>query len=97
MSSPLWEKCLSHLEVELSAQQLNTWLRPLQAIQTKNSLRLLAPNPYVQAWVQEQLEQKINTLVLALSHGDIETVQIEVGTKITEQSPDSTTETTPAR
>ena len=90
MSSPLWEKCLSHLEGELSAQQLNTWLRPLQAIQTKNSLRLLAPNPYVQAWVQEQLEQKINTLVLALSHGDIESVQIEVGTKLSEQSPDST-------
>lgn len=90
MSSPLWEKCLSHLEGELSAQQLNTWLRPLQAIQTKDSLRLLAPNPYVQAWVQEQLEQKINTLVLALSHGDIETVQIEVGTKLAEPSPDST-------
>ncbi|RKZ87293.1 MAG: chromosomal replication initiator protein DnaA [Gammaproteobacteria bacterium] len=85
MSAPLWEKCLSHLEGELSAQQLNTWLRPLQAIQTKDSLRLLAPNPYVQAWVQEQLEQKINTLVLALSHGDIETVQIEVGTKLIEQ------------
>lgn len=90
MSSPLWEKCLSHLEGELSAQQLNTWLRPLQAIQTKNSLRLLAPNPYVQAWVQEQLEQKINTLVLALSHGDIEAVQIEVGTKLTEPSPVNT-------
>jgi chromosomal replication initiator protein len=87
--SALWEKCLSHLEGELSAQQLNTWLRPLQAIQTKDRLRLLAPNPYVQAWVQEQLEQKINTLVLALSHGDIETVQIEVGTKLTEQSPDT--------
>jgi len=85
VSAPLWEKCLSHLEGELSAQQLNTWLRPLQAIQTKDSLRLLAPNPYVQAWVQEQLEQKINTLVLALSHGDIETVQIEVGTKLIEQ------------
>ena len=97
MSSPLWEKCLSHLEGELSAQQLNTWLRPLQAIQTKNSLRLLAPNPYVQAWVQEQLEQKINTLVLALSHGDIEAVQIEVGTKLTEQLPVNTNAPRPSK
>ena len=80
MSSPLWEKCLSHLEGDLSAQQLNTWLRPLQAIQSGGTLRLLAPNPYVQAWVQEQLETKIIQLVQALSQGSINTVSIEVGT-----------------
>ena len=80
MSSPLWEKCLSHLEGDLSAQQLNTWLRPLQAIETEDSLRLLAPNPYVKAWVQEQLEQQINGLIIHLSNGLIEKVAIEVGT-----------------
>ncbi len=80
MSSPLWEKCLSHLEGDLSAQQLNTWLRPLQAIETADSLRLLAPNPYVQAWVQEQLESQINILIQSLSQGLINTVNIEVGT-----------------
>ncbi len=80
MSSPLWEKCLSHLEGELSAQQLNTWLRPLQAVQTPTSLRLLAPNPYVQAWVQEQLETKINQLIQALSQGAITSITIDVGT-----------------
>ena len=80
MSSPLWEKCLSHLEGELSAQQLNTWLRPLQAIQTPTSLQLLAPNPYVQAWVQEQLETKINQIIQALSQGAITSVTINVGT-----------------
>ena len=79
MSSPLWEKCLSHLEGELSAQQLNTWLRPLQAIESIDSLRLLAPNPYVQAWVQEQLETKITQLVGALSHGKISSIIVEVG------------------
>lgn len=81
MSSPLWDKCLSHLEGELSAQQLNTWLRPLQAIETGDSLRLLAPNPYVQAWVQEQLESKINKLINGLTQGLIHTVNIEVGSK----------------
>ncbi|MCX4187989.1 chromosomal replication initiator protein DnaA [Methylophaga sp. OBS4] len=81
MSSPLWEKCLSHLEGDLSAQQLNTWLRPLQAIETEDSLQLLAPNPYVKAWVQEQLEQQINGLIQALSQGAIGKVNIEVGTK----------------
>lgn len=81
MSSPLWEKCLSHLEGELSAQQLNTWLRPLQAIETEDSLRLLAPNPYVKAWVHEQLEQQINTLIKGLTNGAISKIDIEVGTK----------------
>ena len=79
VSSPLWEKCLSRLEGELSAQQLNTWLRPLQAIETNDSLQLLAPNPYVQAWVQEQLEAKINHLLDALSQGRILSASIEVG------------------
>lgn len=90
MSSSLWEKCLSHLEGELSVQQLNTWLRPLQAIESNNTLRLLAPNAYVQAWVEEQLEHTINDLLTKLSHGKVKQIQIEVGTDLTE-------ETTPAK
>jgi len=85
VSSSLWEKCLSHLEGELSVQQLNTWLRPLQAIETEDSLRLFAPNAYVQAWVQEQLEHSINDLVANLTHDKIRTVQIEVGTNVAEK------------
>lgn len=81
MSSPLWEKCLSHLEGDLSAQQLNTWLRPLQAIETGDSLQLLAPNPYVKQWVQEQLEAQINGLLAGLTAGAINKVNIEVGTR----------------
>jgi chromosomal replication initiator protein len=81
VSSSLWEKCLSHLEGELSVQQLNTWLRPLQAIETEDTLRLLAPNAYVQAWVQEQLEHSINDLLINLSQGKVKQIQIEVGTE----------------
>lgn len=91
MSSSLWEKCLSHLEGELSVQQLNTWLRPLQAIETEDSLRLLAPNAYVQAWVQEQLEHTINDLVANLTHNKISTAQIEVGSNIPEKTTEKST------
>ncbi|NOQ94916.1 MAG: chromosomal replication initiator protein DnaA [Methylophaga sp.] len=93
MSSPLWEKCLSHLEGELSAQQFNTWVRPLHAIETNDNLRLLAPNPYVQAWVQEQLEAKINQLLGALSQGKISSASVEVGSsKVEERRQDPTPE-----
>lgn len=97
MSSSLWEKCLSHLEGELSVQQLNTWLRPLQAIETDNTLRLLAPNTYVQAWVQEQLEHTINDLLGNLSQGKVNRIQIEVGTHSLEETtePEKTTAKAP--
>ena len=91
MSSSLWEKCLSHLEDELSVQQLNTWLRPLQAIETKDSLCLLAPNAYVQTWVQEQLEQRLNKLVASLTQNKISSVQVEVGNNIPDRAPTKTT------
>lgn len=91
MSSSLWEKCLSHLEDELSVQQLNTWLRPLQAIETKDSLCLLAPNAYVQTWVQEQLEQRLNKLVASLTQNKISSIQIEVGNNIPDRAPTKTT------
>ena len=90
MPSSLWEKCLSHLEGELSVQQLNTWLRPLQAIETKDSLCLLAPNAYVQTWVQEQLEQRLNKLVASLTQNKISTVQVEVGSNIPDREPNKT-------
>ena len=91
MSSSLWEKCLSHLEDELSVQQLNTWLRPLQAVETKDSLCLLAPNSYVQTWVQEQLEQRLNKLVASLTQNKISSIQIEVGNNIPDRAPTKTT------
>lgn len=93
MSSPLWEKCLSHLEGELSAQQLNTWLRPLQAEESTEHLRLYAPNAYVKAWVEEQLEAKINILVSALSDGIITAIDIEVGSNKPAAEPEPSKET----
>jgi chromosomal replication initiator protein len=49
----LWKTCLESLEQELSEQQLNTWIRPLQALEDDDELRLLAPNRFVLDWVKE--------------------------------------------
>ena len=55
MGLTLWKNCLVRLEGELSAQQFNTWIRPLHAIENSSSLHLLAPNSFVCDWVSEHL------------------------------------------
>ena len=59
---PLWKKCLERLEEELSAQQFNTWIRPLQAVCEQRLLRLLAPNRFVMDWVKERFIGRIAEL-----------------------------------
>ncbi|GIS90605.1 MAG: hypothetical protein CM1200mP20_06460 [Pseudomonadota bacterium] len=47
MSVALWKLCLSRLEDDLSAQQFNTWVRPLHAVENPEGLTFLAPNRFV--------------------------------------------------
>jgi len=78
--SPVWKKCLERLEEELSAQQFNTWLRPLHAVQDGQSLRLLAPNRFVMDWVRDRFFERIAELTGEYSGGAL-TVQVEVGSQ----------------
>ena len=66
-----WPTCLSRFEQELSAQQFNTWIKPLQAELVKttlgdNALRILAPNKFVQQWVKERFLTKIESIATEL-------------------------------
>ncbi|HSG88429.1 MAG TPA: chromosomal replication initiator protein DnaA [Pseudomonadales bacterium] len=63
MEPAVWQKCLDHLQDELSAQQFNTWIRPLQAIGDEVSIRLLAPNVYVRDQVSTLFLNRITELV----------------------------------
>lgn len=80
MQSPVWKKCLERLEEELSAQQFNTWLRPLHAVQDNQMLRLLAPNRFVVDWVRERFLERIVELSGEYSNGTLG-VQVEVGSQ----------------
>ena len=73
----MWDHCLSRLESELPEQQFNTWIRPLHAIEDSESLRLLAPNRFVQDWVEENFLARIRELVL-LQNTDL-SVSLEIG------------------
>lgn len=61
-----WSTCLSRFEQELSAQQFNTWIKPLKMEVVDNTVRLLAPNKFVQQWVKDRFLNKIETLASEL-------------------------------
>lgn len=74
----LWKKCLERLEEELSAQQFNTWIRPLHATAEANRLRLLAPNRFVMDWVRERYVDRISELAALYLERQV-AVSVEVG------------------
>ena len=76
--SATWSRCVGALEHELPEQQFNTWVKPLQAIESGTELRLLAPNRFVVDWVRTHLLERIETLLLA--DGGLP-VSIEIGSR----------------
>jgi chromosomal replication initiator protein len=76
--SASWSRCVGALEHELPEQQFNTWVKPLQAIESGTGLRLLAPNRFVVDWVRTNLLGRIESLLLA--DGGLP-VSIEIGSR----------------
>ena len=62
-SNTVWAACLDRLQDKLSEQQLNTWLRPLHALEANGELRLLAPNQFVLEHVRDHLLATIRVTV----------------------------------
>jgi chromosomal replication initiator protein len=81
LSESLWNRCLRVLESELPAQQFNTWVRPLQAIERDGELRLLAPNRYVIEWLGENSLSRIRELLLEFADGEAPDLVLDVGTR----------------
>ena len=77
----MWSNCLQRLEQELSDQQLNTWIRPLQVVEDNNQIRLLAPNRFVQDWVKKNFHDKIQSILLDLDTEQSIQLNIEIGSQ----------------
>ena len=58
-----WITCVEQLSVELTVEQLNTWIRPLQADMKAHHLRLFAPNRFVKDWVAGRYLDRIQQLI----------------------------------
>ena len=63
MVSMTWERCLDRLEVDLTPEQFNTWIRPLHAVEDGSILRLLAPNHFVRDWVSKHFLDRIRKII----------------------------------
>jgi chromosomal replication initiator protein len=85
----LWQQCLLRLENELPAQQFNTWIRPLHAIENGENLRLLAPNQFVLDWVRKHHFDTISQTLHDIGPNPATKVQLDIGSskKITDRPP----------
>ena len=85
--SSLWSQCLSRLEGELPSQQFNTWIRPLQAIETPVELKLLAPNRFVLDWVRQHYFSRIEEVLAAQGLSPCPALLLEIGSRPAPTAP----------
>ena len=57
-----WDICVEQLAAELTTEQLNTWIKPLQVEETVQSIFLFAPNRFVKDWVTDRYLDRIQSL-----------------------------------
>ena len=65
--SSVWDLCLGRLEDNLSPQQFNTWIRPLQASEEGRGLKLLAPNQFVRDFIVKEMLDEVQKLANSLA------------------------------
>lgn len=83
-----WAHCLLRFEQELSAQQYNTWIKPLKARVNGQSVQIIAPNKFVMQWVKSKFFNRIESM----AHGLSQTATVELIVDHSDQPPASTAE-----
>lgn len=99
MQASPWNRCVKQLRADLSEQQFNTWIRPLQAVEDGSTLRLLAPNRFVVNWINDHCLEQIQSYV-GVSSPPVDVI-LEVGSlgaprKVAVEDGGTPTETRPA-
>lgn len=76
----VWSHCLQRLEQEYPAEDVHTWLKPLQAINHNNELHLLAPNAFVVERIQADYLSRIQALADHFAGSPLP-VRVQVGSQ----------------
>ena len=79
--SQTWRQCVELLESELSDTDLNTWIRPLQAFEANTSIKIMAPNRFVQERVTQQFLERIQQLIKQIGGDASKSISIDVGSQ----------------
>lgn len=81
MENSIWQQCVKQLEHELSAQQFNTWIRPLQAVEAEDGIEILAPNRFVLDWIRDKYGERIRGILSDIADGEPLEVKLAIGSK----------------
>lgn len=74
-----WPRCLERLEAEFPAEDVHTWLKPLQAEQRSDAMVLYAPNAFIFDEVRDRYLARIRELLVHFAgHQD---VSLEIGSR----------------
>ncbi|MBP3983912.1 chromosomal replication initiator protein DnaA [Pseudoxanthomonas helianthi] len=74
-----WPRCLERLEAEFPAEDVHTWLKPLQAEQRSDAVVLYAPNAFIFDEVRDRYLARIRELLVHFAgHQD---VSLEIGSR----------------
>ncbi len=84
----LWERCIERLQDELTTQQYNTWIRPLQACHEGECLKLLAPNQFVLNWVRNHYLASIKGYLKEMLGEASPRLSLEIGTRKSRANPE---------
>ena len=74
-----WPRCLERLEAELPAEDVHTWLKPLQAEERADGVVLYAPNAFIVEQVRDRFLPRIRELAQHFS-GHLN-VALEIGSR----------------
>lgn len=80
-----WAHCLLKFEQELSAQQYNTWIKPLRARVNGQAVQIVAPNKFVMQWVKSKFFNRIENIAHELSNSVV--VELIVDSSILQTEP----------
>jgi chromosomal replication initiator protein len=77
----IWKKCTELLRKDLSEQQFNYWIHPLQVELRDETLLLLAPNKLIFDFIGERFLSRINEILQSVCGENPPTVILKIGSR----------------
>ena len=77
----LWAECLERLRKHVSDNHFTMWIRPLEAEEHSDCLKLYVPSPYWKSHIEKDYHEIISIMAEQISEGRVRQVDILVGSR----------------